>query len=334
LKGTAQEEYVWKILRIGLLVKLINFIQSIRNINRQQMNHLEIRHLRLILAIAESGNMTKAAERLFLSQSALSQQLKDIESKLKVDLFFRTSRKMILTTTGKQLLQTAEHVIDTLEEAEFNIAQRVSGDRGELKVGTQCIFCYKWLPQVMKEFQGRFPNIEFEIGNSDDPVQELEAKKYDLIVTVVRTPDDASIYSPLFSDQLVCILPENHPFSTRPYIHLQDFNRMDLISYVEKGRNKFYLTALKPKGIEPKRYMTVGQPQAIIEMVGSGFGVGIFPRWAIKASLPATGIITRPITRNGLPLTWYAASLRNTNRPVFQDEFVHIVSKLNLTDHP
>ena len=288
----------------------------------------------MIRAIAESGNMTKAAERLFLSQSALSQQLKDIESKLKVDLFFRTRRKMILTTTGKQLLQTAEHVIDTLEDAEFNIAKRVSGDRGELKVGTQCIFCYKWLPQVMKVFQGRFPNIEFEIGNSDDPARELKAKKFDLIVTVVQAPDDASIYSPLFSDQLVCILPENHPFGSQLYIHLQDFSRMDFISSTEKAKNRFYQAALKPKGIEPKRFMTVGQPQAIIEMVASGFGVGIFPRWAIEASLPATGIITRSITRNGLPLTWYAASLRNTNRPVFQDEFVHIVSKLNLTDHP
>ena len=78
--------------------------------------------------------------------------------------------------------------------------------------------------------------------------------------------------------------------------------------------------------------MTVGQPQAIIEMVASGFGVSIFPRWAIKASLPSSGIIARPITRSGLPLTWHAASLQNTNRPVFQDEFVHIVSKLNLAD--
>ena len=107
---------------------------------------------------------------------------------------------------------------------------------------------------------------------------------------------------------------------------------MDLISHAEKGKNRFYQAALKPKSIEPRRFMTVGQPQAIIEMVASGFGVSIFPRWAIKASLPSSGIIARPITRSGLPLTWHAASLQNTNRPVFQDEFVHIVSKLNLAD--
>jgi LysR family transcriptional regulator, regulator for metE and metH len=65
-------------------------------------------------------------------------------------------------------------------------------------------------------------------------------------------------------------------------------------------------------------------------MVASGFGVGVFPRWAVKDSLTATAIIARPITRNGLPITWNAAFLRNTNIPVFQDEFINIIKKLNL----
>ncbi|MBI5590090.1 MAG: LysR family transcriptional regulator [Deltaproteobacteria bacterium] len=296
------------------------------------MNHLEIKHLRMIRSIAETGNMTKSADMLFLSQSALSQQLKDIESKLKVDLFFRTRRKMILTATGKKLLQTAEHVIEALDDAELEIAKRAAGDRGELKVGTQCIFCYKWLPRVMEIFQDKFPNIEFEIGNSEDLARELEAKKFDLIITAASSHDDNYAYSPLFKDQMVCILPENHPFSAQPCINLQDFSKMNLISHREKGENRFYQAALKPRGIEPKRLMTVGQPLAIIEMVASGFGVGVFPRWAVKDSLMTTGIIARPITRSGLPITWDAAFLRNTNIPVFQDEFINIVSKLNLTD--
>jgi LysR family transcriptional regulator, regulator for metE and metH len=296
------------------------------------MNHLEIKHLRMIRSIAETGNMTQSANRLFLSQSALSQQLKDIEGKLNVNLFFRTRRKMILTSTGKKLLQTAEHVIEALEDAELEIAKQAAGDRGELKVGTQCVFCYKWLPRVMNVFQGKFPNIAFEIGNSEDLAGELEAKKFDLIITASPSPDDNYTYSPLFKDQMVCILPENHPFGTQSCIHLNDFSKVDLISHAEKGRNRFYQTVLKPKGVEPKRLMTVGQPNAIIEMVASGFGVGVFPRWAVTDSLVGNGIIARPITRNGLPITWHAAFLRNANIPVFQDEFVNMVSKLNLAD--
>jgi LysR family transcriptional regulator, regulator for metE and metH len=295
------------------------------------MNHLEIKHLRMIRSIAETGSMTKAADRLFLSQSALSQQLKVIEGKLKADLFFRMRRKMVLTAIGKQLLQTAQYVIDSLENAELEIAQRVSGDKGELKVGTQCIFCYKWLPQVMKIFQNKYPQIEFEIGNAEDPVQDLETKKYDLIITIANISAEKHRYSPLFKDQLVCILPKHHPLSRQPYIHLQDFNKMDFISHAEPGKNRFYQSVLKPKGIKPKRFMTVGQPPAIIEMVASGFGVGIFPQWAVNGTLPSHDIITRPITRNGLSLTWYATFLDKSNIPVFQNEFISIICRINIS---
>lgn len=298
------------------------------------MNHLEIKHLRSICTIAETGNMTKAAERLFVSQSALSQQLKDIEGKLGVDLFFRTRKSMILTPIGKKLLESAKQVIMTLEDAELEIAKIVSGDRGELKVGIQCIFCFKWLPGVIKVFQKKFPNIELEIGSSSNLAQELESKKYDCIITAGSVQDDNYAYAPLFADQMVCIMSEDHPLSGQSCIQVEDFCRFSLISHREKGANRFYQLVLKPRGLEPKRFMTVGQPHAIVEMVASGFGLSVFPRWALNSSLETNGITARPITKDGLPATWWAASLKNTQPPVFQQEFVNIISKMNLEDGP
>jgi LysR family transcriptional regulator, regulator for metE and metH len=291
------------------------------------MNHLEIKHLRMMCAIAATGNMTKAAETLCISQSALSQQLKDIENKLEVDLFFRTSKRMTLTPIGKKLLITAEQVIEVLEGAELTIAKIVSGDGGDLKVGTQCIFCYKWLPRVMRLFQGKFPNIDFEIGTSSNLAEDLEAKAYDLIITAAPVEDERFACVPLFEDQMVCVIPGDHPLSTRSWIQLEDFNRFNLISHADKGFNRFYQLVLKPNGVEPRRFMTVGQPQAIVEMVASGFGLSVFPRWAIDPSLAANGITARPITRSGLPVTWIAASLKNRQIPVFQQEFIKIVRK-------
>ncbi len=293
------------------------------------MNYLEVKHLRMIRSIAETGNMTRAAERLFLTQSALSQQLRDIEGKLKVDLFHRTPRKMILTAAGKKLIDTAGHVIDALEDAELDIAKQVSGDRGELKVGTQCIFCYKWLPRVMKTFQEKFPNIEFEIGTSEDPFQDLETRRYDLVITVGPPVDSTYSFSPLFKDQLICILPQSHALSTRPYIRLEDFRDLDLISHAEKAKNRFYQNMLRPNAIEPKRLMTVGQSQAIIELVASGFGISVFPRWAVRTAIGQIPIVARPITAKGVPVTWYAVSLRNGKPPIFLTQFLSIVAKTN-----
>lgn len=283
----------------------------------------------MICYIAETGNMTKAAEKLFISQSALSQQLKDIENKLKTNLFFRTPKKMVLTKTGTKLLQTAVPIIESLEDAELEIAKLVSGDRGELKVGTQCIFCYKWLPRVMGMFQKKFPNIEFEIGNSDDLPQELESKKFDFIITGAPADEQDFSFQPLFEDHMVCIMRKDHPFSTRSHIQLDDFGRDCLISHSEKTKSKFYQSTLKPNGIEPKRFMAVGQPDAIIEMVESGFGISIFPRWAIKNALEEKNITALAITKSGLPLTWHAAFLKNSNMPVFQQEFIKMLKNMN-----
>lgn len=293
------------------------------------MNQLEIKHLRMICTIAETGNMTRAAEKLFISQSALSQQLKDIEGKLKIDLFFRTRKKMILTPIGKKLLQTAEHVIDAIEDTELEIAKIVSGDRGVLKVGTQCLFCFKWLPCVMHRFQNKFPNIEIVIGTSSDLAKELETRKYDCIITAAAPKDHNFDTLPLFADQMVCIMPADHPLSSRSWVALEDFNRFNLICHAEKEQNRFYQLVLKPKGVEPKRMMTVGQPMAIVEMVASGFGISVFPRWAVKKSLETEGIIARPITKCGFPVTWRAAFLKNRQLPVFQKEFINILCRMN-----
>lgn len=298
------------------------------------MNHLEIKHLRMICAIAETGNMTKAAARLFISQSALSQQLKDIEGKLKVDLFSRTRKAMTLTPIGKKLLKPAQQVILTLEDAELEIAKVVSGEQGELKVGIQCIFCYKWLPGVIQFFQKKFPHIEFEIGNSNELADDLENKKFDFIITAAPAPDDQYIYVPLFADHLVCIMPADHPLAARSWVRYEDFGTFNLISHSEKGTSRFYQLVLKPRGLAPKRFMTVGQPHAIVEMVAAGFGLGVFPRWALNSSLEANGITARPITQSGLPVTWYAIFLKNHQVPIFQQEFINIISKMNITEWP
>lgn len=294
------------------------------------MNFLELRHLRMVRAIAETGIMTRAAENLFITQSALSQQLKDIENKLKVDLFYRTPKQMILTPSGKKLLATAEQVIGCLEDAELDIARTVQGETGELKVGTQCIFCYKWLPGVLEKFQTRFPNVEFELGTAGPVDLELESKRFDIVITGTQGRMEFHDHTPLFNDQMVCIMPPDHPLCARSFVRPQDFQGTCMISHAEKEKNNFYQLFLKPQGIRLKRFMAVSQPQAMMEMVAAGFGLAVLPAWAAGSFLDTGRICARPITRAGIMVTWYAAFLKNGNPPpVFQTEFIRILSRLN-----
>lgn len=293
------------------------------------MNNFEIKHLRMISTIAQTQNMTKAAEKLCLTQSALSQQLKHIETRLMADLFFRTNRKMILTSTGKRVLKAANHIIDVLDDTELEIAKIVNGDSGELKVGTQCMFCYKWLPTVLAVFQNKFPKIEFEIGNSEDVFNELVSEKFDFVITGLPQVEDTLKYFPLFKDQMVCIMPIDHPLTAKSTIDLFDFTDENMIFNSERGKTIFFKNALKVGEITPRRSMIVGQAQAILEMVAAGFGIGVYPRWAAQESIEQKKIAARPFAKPGLSLTWVAAHLKDRDITLPQKEFINIIRKVN-----
>src|ERR671939_269448 len=117
---------------------------------------LDIRHLKLIVAVTEEKSVTRAGERLHLTQSALSHQLRDVEEKLGTPLFSRVNKRMILTQAGERLLQSARHVLDELKRAEDDIAQMAVGAHGSLRISTECYTCYHWLPGMMKEFSRKY----------------------------------------------------------------------------------------------------------------------------------------------------------------------------------
>jgi LysR family transcriptional regulator, regulator for metE and metH len=294
------------------------------------MGCLEIKHLRMILALAETENMTRAARRLCISQSALSQQLKDIETRLAVALFYRTPRKMMLTPMGRRLAGTAETVVEAVETAEAEIVRATTSERGVLRVGTQCVFCYKWLPHVMKAFQRRFPGIELEIGNAAAPEAELADGRFDMVITAVPGGDPACADTPLFEDQLVCIMSKDHPLGGGGFVPLDAFRQYKLISHAPRRRNRFYSQVLRPKGIEPAGLMTVGVPHAIVAMVAAGFGLSAIPAWAIRSAIEAGDVLARPITRGGLPVTWRAVYLKASRLAVYQQAFIQIITRLDV----
>jgi LysR family transcriptional regulator for metE and metH len=127
-------------------------------------------------------------------------------------------------------------------------------------------------------------------------------------------------------------MTKDHPLAACSFIQLDDFARNNLLSHAEKGRNRFYQHVLKPKGIEPKKIMNVGAPQAILEMVLAGFGISIFPRWAVAETLKTGQIVARPITPKGFPLTWHAVYLAHSKLPIYQQEFIRNISRLNITE--
>jgi LysR family transcriptional regulator for metE and metH len=295
---------------------------------RESMDKIEVRHLRLVKAIAETRNLTKAARKLFISQPALSRQLKEIEQRLETDLFIRTKKSMILTKTGEKLLQAADGVLQELDHTEREIAQIVGGEQGVVKIGVNCPFSYQWVPSILSQFQKMYPNIEIEIGNSQRVRKELLSKTFDLVITAYLGNQENIGTTPLFEDELVVIVSAGHPWRLKKYVTVEDFQGARMISIFDKSQDTLY-QYLTGAGIEPERFMKVDQPDAVIELVKAGLGVSILPRWFVDRHLKTGALKACALTQGGLRLRWMAAYLNQNQLPRFQEDLLNLIIECN-----
>src|SRR5262245_28198135 len=161
---------------------------------------LEVRHLRLIQAIAEEGSVTKAGNRLFLTQSALSHQLRDLESKLGATLFTRVNKKMLLTSAGQRILVAANEILEQLDRVEEDVKRIASNREGVLRISTECYTCYHWLPPVLKTFNIEYPGIDVKIivEATRDPISSVLDGIIDIGLTNSPRQNQKLRYQPLF----------------------------------------------------------------------------------------------------------------------------------------
>jgi LysR family transcriptional regulator for metE and metH len=289
---------------------------------------LDIRHLKLVVAVTEEKSVTRAGEVLHLTQSALSHQLREIEEKLGTPLFLRMNKKMILTQAGERLLWTARQVLDEMKLAEDHISQMAANQLGTLRISTECYTCYHWLPDVMKEFQSKFPGVEVKIDvqATHRPIQALLQGKLDLAIVSEVRRDKRLQYRALFEDEFVAVMSADHPLVARPYLAAADFADQNLILYVGPEESTLFQKILKPAGVTPARISTVPLTEAIIEMVKAGLGITALAQWAVKEQITTGKIVARSITRKGLRRQWQAAMIKQDTAPAYIDEFIDLLS--------
>src|SRR6476646_8096337 len=175
---------------------------------------LEVRHLQLIAGIARDGSMTKAASRLHLTQSALSHQLRDIESRFNTPFFLRVGRRMVLTAAGRRVLESATRILDEVGRIEDDIRRIANDGEGVIRVATQCNTGYHWLPPLLAAFSRKHPRVSVSImpDNTDRPVEALLEGQLDLAI-LTDEPSDARLrLRRLFGDQMIALVASDHRF--------------------------------------------------------------------------------------------------------------------------
>ncbi|WP_353195517.1 LysR family transcriptional regulator [Parapedobacter defluvii] len=288
---------------------------------------MEIRYLRLIKAIVEEGSITRAMDVLFLSQSALSYQLKEAELQIGTKLFFRVNKKLVLTPAGKKLYSTATRVLAELDETEEEIRRMMDGESGTIRISTECYTSYHWLPPVLKKFKSEFPNVEIEIvfEATHHPIEKLLAGELDLAITSNPEHPEQIEFIQLFSDEMLAVVSDQHPWAKREYVVSEDFQDVTLIIHsLPLDTVSIFRTQLTPKGLHPKKLIILPLTEASIELVKANMGVIVLANWAMKPYINGQVKVVL-INPDGFFRQQYIARMRNRKYPVYFDYFIRFL---------
>ena len=285
---------------------------------------LEMRHLRLIVAVNRTRNLTRAAELLHISQPAASQCLKDLEAILQSPVFVRTKKQMILTKVGEEVLRAGNTILEEARKAETAVAKIVHGETGELRVGMHCILSWQWMPEVLNKMSQVFPRVKISVGNSRRYVSDLLERRWDVVITAVPINHPALIFSPLFSDEVVMVMHPENPLASKAKLELRDFNRARIISMASEDQDILLNKYLKPHGVKPDLFMTIEQPEGIKALVSRDFGISLLPKWSVETELKTMALCGVPITAEGMHVTWNAARLTTQASAPFHETFIQL----------
>ena len=288
---------------------------------------LEVRHLRLVREVSSAGSLTRAGAALHLTQSALSHQLRDIESRLGTALFLRVGKRMMLTPAGERLLRSADEVLGTIERTEDAIRRLGGARRGLLRLTTECYTCYHWLPALLKKYRRSHPQVDIRIDATAtaEPLAHLLEGHLDIAIVSDPVRDRRIVARPLFEDELVLIVEPRHPLAAKPFVRPQDLAAETLLTYSPKEESTVYQRLLVPAGVTPP-VQQVQLTEAVIELVKAGLGVAVMARWAVEPHVKAGTLRAIAFMRPGYKRTWSAATLKDMARVPHVKEFVDLVA--------
>ena len=292
---------------------------------------VEMRHLRLVAAIADQGSMTAAARVLDLTQPALSHQLRELEARLRSPVFVRTSRRMVLTPAGEQLAHVARTVLAQVDAFERQVVDGEFADtRGVIRIATECYTAYHWLPAVLRDFRERWPSVDLRVGaeHTSAPIRAIRDGALDLAVVYSRVEDKRIRLEPLFDDELVIVTAPDHRFAGRQSVSLDAMSKEHFFIYTSPDpESAMVRDILEPAGVRPSQITRLQLTEAIVELVAAGLGIAVLARWAVAPAVRAGIVQTCRIGRKGVRRTWFTAVRSADVTPAFQSDLIELLRR-------
>jgi DNA-binding transcriptional LysR family regulator len=292
---------------------------------------MELRHLRYFIVVAEELHFSRAAEQLHMAQPPLSQQIQQLETELGVELFHRkTKRQVQLTAAGRVFLGEAYQLLVQLEQA-IELTRRTGrGETGELRVGFISSVTYDVLPLILQAFRQQFPGVELLLQELTTAEQEKALQNHRIQVGFMHLPleDDSFAWECIQQENLVVVLPANHPLAKQEKIAVRSLADELFILFPRHLGIGLYdkIMALCEEGnFIPKVAQEAIQMQTIIGLVSAGMGIAIVP--ASLQNLQRMGVVYRAIAQ-ATPLVETAVVWKAEEITPVLEQFLTVVRKI------
>lgn len=283
---------------------------------------IEIKHLKTIQALNQSGSLAGAANTLHQTQSALSHQFSELEHRLGFRIFIRKTQPLQFTLQGQVLLQLAGQILPLVKDA-----IRECNELGltALRIAIECHSCIQWLTPALANFRGNWPqiNVDFTSGVSFDPQPELLKRELDVVLTsdIDEQHNGKLTYTPLFDYEVKLVVAPEHPLAQRLIIQPQDLGSDTLLIYpVQRQRFDIWRRFLQPAGVSPQ-VKTVDNTLLLIQMVAARMGIAALPHWAVE-NFEKQGLVVTKTLGDGLWSRLYAANRSGEQRQPAIESFI------------
>jgi DNA-binding transcriptional LysR family regulator len=292
---------------------------------------MELRHLRYFVAVADTLNFTRAAEKLRLAQPSLTRQIQNLEEEIGVRLLNRSKKHVALTEEGSAFLIDARRVLALAEESIQSVQRLSRGETSQLNIAYLSNFNFDLLPKTLGAFRQEYPHIALNLFDMTPAEQfrALDARKIDLGFVGLRFPSAASDlqWECIARHKTVVVLPSRHPLTQKGRLTLEDLKTMFFVGMSEKSHPGFrnWLSATcQAAGFAPRILQDADLEPGLMRFVAEGLGVTL-AREQIK-NLPHPGVAFRPLHPPVRAEYWVAWNRDNTSKALH--EYIRIVKDL------
>jgi LysR family transcriptional regulator for metE and metH len=273
---------------------------------------LEVRHLRILTAIADHGTVSAATKHVYLTQSAISHQLIELEQRLGLPFFHRTPKGMVPTDAGAELIEVARDVLARLAAAEAGMLRSSPRATGRLRVGTDSPLALAWLPVAVSIVRRRLPHVRAELvpDTTAHGVDALFEGRYELAVVADAAADPRLDIVQLFDEELVALVAPGHRLADRPALLPGDLRVEQLAIHAGRPTEQRWMSErLAAIGLEPMRLTTVTLTEALVGLAEAGEAISIVPRGAAVNAVSAGRVRMLRVGPHALKRRWQLVTL-------------------------